>query len=97
MIKHMQKNKELASFLGIGPNRSLFNRRNLIVTFVLSAAVISNCVYCCEAKTFQQYVGSIYGLTAQMELIINFAIYVLNNHQIFRCFDQVDEIVDDRE
>lgn len=87
--------KNLLSTYKIGLDENPFNCKILMAFLIFCAGIISNCVYFFyEAKTFQDYVNSIFFCELLFAVTINFVSIALNMRQIFGCLLDAEKIID---
>lgn len=88
-----QLRKDFAVF-GIATQQHPFNWRNLVALFIFSSAIISNGVHILfEAKTFEEYVESIFLATAIITDTISFLYIVSIMQQFFNWMNESEKVI----
>lgn len=93
---------ENCALLGISREQSLqkypFNRRNVIVAFILTFCAISNCFYFFhEAETFNEFAISAYTTLTHIVSVITFFIAVLQMRLCFNLIHYTETILNKSE
>lgn len=84
--------------IGISVHRSPFNLRNLLVLFVFYTGIISNWAYFFViAKTFQEYVKSVFVATALISSSTVFAYIAWKMRKIFNFLNESEKTIGDSE
>lgn len=98
MLRIFQQIQKMCAIYGMASNQHPFNLRNWLALSIFGIGIILNGVhFACEAKTFQEFVDSIFVATMFTGVLAIFAFIVLNMRQIFDFISEAEQIIDDSE